>query len=33
VQLPPLSRHIIPLRSIYFSQNPVLKHLQSMLFP
>jgi hypothetical protein len=25
-QLPPFSRHIIPLRSKYSSQNPVLKH-------
>jgi hypothetical protein len=33
VQLPPLSRHLIPLRSKYSSQNPVLKHPQSMLFP
>jgi hypothetical protein len=31
VQLPPFSRHIIRLRSKY-SQNPVLKHHQSMLF-
>jgi hypothetical protein len=33
VQLPPFSRHLIPLRSKYPSQNPVLKHTQSMLFP
>jgi hypothetical protein len=33
VQLPPFSRHLIPLRSKYSSQNPVLKHPQSMLFP
>jgi hypothetical protein len=26
VQLPPLSRHLIPLRPKYSSQNPVLKH-------
>jgi hypothetical protein len=26
VQLPPFSRHLIPLRSKYSSQNPVLKH-------
>jgi hypothetical protein len=32
-QLPPFFRHIIPLRSKYSSQNPVLKHPQSMLFP
>jgi hypothetical protein len=33
VQLPPFSRHLIPLMSKYFSQNPVLKHPQSTLFP
>jgi hypothetical protein len=33
VQLPPFSRRLIPLRSKYSSQNPVLKHPQSMLFP
>jgi hypothetical protein len=33
VQLPPFSRHLIPLRSKYSSQNPVLKHPQFMLFP
>jgi hypothetical protein len=27
VQLLPFSRHLIPLRSKYSSQNPVLKHL------
>jgi hypothetical protein len=32
VQLPPFPRHLIPLRSKYSSQNPVLKHPQSMLF-
>jgi hypothetical protein len=32
VQLPPFSRHLIPLRSEYSSQNPVLKHPQSMLW-
>jgi hypothetical protein len=26
VQLPPFSHHLIPLRSKYSSQNPVLKH-------
>jgi hypothetical protein len=31
VQLPPLSLHIIPLRSKYFSRNLVLKHPQSSL--
>jgi hypothetical protein len=31
VQLPPFSRHLIPLRSKYSSQNPVLKHPQSIL--
>jgi hypothetical protein len=30
VQLPPFSRHLIPLRSKYSSQNPVLEHPQSM---
>jgi hypothetical protein len=30
VQLPPFSRHLIPLRSKYSSQNPVLKHPQSL---
>jgi hypothetical protein len=29
VQLPPFSRYLIPLRSKYSSQNPVLKHPQS----
>jgi hypothetical protein len=29
VQLPPFSRHLIPLRSKYSSQNPVLKHPQT----
>jgi hypothetical protein len=33
VQLSPFSRHLIPLWSKYSSQNPVLKHPQSMLFP
>jgi hypothetical protein len=33
VQLPPFSRHLIPLRSKYSSQNPVLKHHQSILLP
>jgi hypothetical protein len=28
VQLPLFFRHLIPLRSIYSSQNPVLKHPQ-----
>jgi hypothetical protein len=32
VQLPPFSRHLIPLRSKYSSQNPVLKHPQSMSY-
>jgi hypothetical protein len=31
VQLPPFSRHLIPLRSKYSSQNPVLEHPQSMV--
>jgi hypothetical protein len=31
VQLPPFSRHLIPLRSKYSSQNPVLKHPQYSL--
>jgi hypothetical protein len=31
VQLPPFSCHLIPLRSKYSSQNPVLRHPQSML--
>jgi hypothetical protein len=31
VQLPPFFRHLIPLRSKYSSQNPVLKHPESML--
>jgi hypothetical protein len=30
VQLPPFSRHLIPLRSKYSSQNPVHKHPQSL---
>jgi hypothetical protein len=29
VQLPPFPRHLIPLRSKYSSQNPVIKHPQS----
>jgi hypothetical protein len=33
VQLPPFPRHLIPLRSKYSSQNPVLKHPQSMYAP
>jgi hypothetical protein len=33
VQLPPISRYFIPLRSKYSPQYPVLKHSQSMLFP
>jgi hypothetical protein len=33
VQLSPFSRHINPLRSKYSSQNPVLKHPQSIHFP
>jgi hypothetical protein len=32
VQLTPFFRHIIPLRSKYSPQNPVLKHPQSLLF-
>jgi hypothetical protein len=31
MQFSPLSRHLIPLRSKYPPQHPVLKHLQSML--
>jgi hypothetical protein len=30
-QFPPISRHIIPLRSKYCSQDHVLKHPQSIL--
>jgi hypothetical protein len=30
MQLSPFSRHLIPLRSKYPPQHPVLKHLQSM---
>jgi hypothetical protein len=30
VHLPPFSRHLVPLRSKYSSQNPVLKHPQSL---
>jgi hypothetical protein len=33
VQLPPLSRHFIPLKVKYFPQNPVLELPQSLLFP
>jgi hypothetical protein len=33
MQLPPFSHHLIPFRSKYSSQNPVLKHPQSVLFP
>jgi hypothetical protein len=33
LQLSPFTRHIIPLRSKYSSQNPVPKHPQSMHFP
>jgi hypothetical protein len=31
VQLPPFSRHLIPPRSKYSSQNPILKHPQTMI--
>jgi hypothetical protein len=30
MQFPPVSRHIIPLRTKYSPQRPVLKHPQSM---
>jgi hypothetical protein len=30
VQLPPFSRHLIPLRSKYSSQNPVLTHISQI---
>jgi hypothetical protein len=33
MQFPPNSRHIIPLRSKYSPQHPVLKHPQSMFLP
>jgi hypothetical protein len=33
MQLPPFSRHLVPLRPKYSSPNPILKHPQSMLFP
>jgi hypothetical protein len=33
VQVSPFSCYFIPLWSKYYSQNPVLKHPQSMLFP
>jgi hypothetical protein len=33
VQLPPFSRHLIPLRSKHSSQNLVLKQSQSIPFP
>jgi hypothetical protein len=33
LMISPFPRHLIPLRSKYSSQNPVLKHPQSMLFP
>jgi hypothetical protein len=33
MQLSPLSRYFIPLRSKYSPQYPILKPSQSMLFP
>jgi hypothetical protein len=33
MQFPPISRHIIPLRSKYSPQHPVFKHPQSMFLP
>jgi hypothetical protein len=33
MQFPPISRHIIPLRSKYSPQQPVLKHSQSVFLP
>jgi hypothetical protein len=33
IQIPPISRHIIPLWSKYSPQHPVLKHPQSMFLP
>jgi hypothetical protein len=33
MQFPPFSRHLIPLRSKYPPQHPVLKHPQSMFLP
>jgi hypothetical protein len=33
MQFSPFSNHLIPLRSKYPPQKPVLKHRQSMLLP
>jgi hypothetical protein len=33
MQFPPPTRHLIPLRSKYPPQHPVLKHPQSMFLP
>jgi hypothetical protein len=33
MQFPPIFRHIIPPRSKYSPQHPVLKHPQSMFLP
>jgi hypothetical protein len=33
MQFSPFTRHLIPLRSKYPPQHPVLKHPQSMFFP
>jgi hypothetical protein len=33
MQFFPFSRHLIPLRSKYSPQHPVLKHPQSMFLP
>jgi hypothetical protein len=33
MQLPPFSRHLVPFRSKYTSQNPVLKHLSVYALP
>jgi hypothetical protein len=33
MQSSPVSRHFLPLRSIYSPQHPVLKHPQPMLLP
>jgi hypothetical protein len=32
MQFPPVSRHIIPLRSKYSPQHPVLKHPQTAIY-
>jgi hypothetical protein len=33
MQFSPVSRHLIPLRSKYSPQHPVLKYSQSMFLP